>query len=605
MRIKPEIHKKAIIKVLRNSHFIAITISLLAGTLGTWLFVHSKAATVPPTPAISSMSLNWGQQNYLGDTTRDKYVILNANMYASVSSIKAASSYTKVIEYKNVAGTNSDCQYDAHRSSGVSYCYALQNHPEWFLKDASGKPFPFCDYTYLYWMDIGNAAYQQQWVNDVIAAAKADGVDGIFLDDVNTHPGHCMDNNGLLRYTDAQYGQAMVNFMAAVGPALKAAGLIVVSNVSADPWNTTQENYALQIAPYTNAYFREFFMHWNSSTNAVFTDVNWDSSMSQMENTSKLTSFIGNTYSNIATDTATAVYGRASFLLGWNGDSGSAYQFHADCQCDSYSNAWAQDLGTPTNARYQVGSAWRREFTGGTAIVNPSSTQTATISLGGSYLNASGASVTTVTLAPASAAILTKASANVVDTTPPSVNLTAPVSGSVVSGTAKVAATATDNVGVTRIEFYVDNALKQSGTGTTYAWDTSSYTNASHTLQVRAYDAAGNVGSSAATTVTVSNSTPATTSPDTTPPAVSITSPTNGARVKGSVTISAKASDNIGVASIELYLDGKLYASAQSYNISVGWNTNPKHVGYGTHIIKAIAKDAAGNTSNTSISVTK
>jgi hypothetical protein len=86
---------------------------------------------------------------------------------------------------------------------------------------------------------------------------------------------------------------------------------------------------------------------------------------------------------------------------------------------------------------------------------------------------------------------------------------------------------------------------------------------------------------------------------------VSITSPTNGARVKGSVTISAKASDNIGVASIELYLDGKLYASAQSYNISVGWNTNPKHVGYGTHIIKAIAKDAAGNTSNTSISVTK
>jgi endo-alpha-1,4-polygalactosaminidase (GH114 family) len=526
-------------------------------------------------------------------------------MYASVSSIKAASPYTKVIEYKNVAATNNSCQYDAHRSTGVSYCYASQSHPEWFLKDAAGNPFTFCDYTYLYWMDIGNTAYQQQWINDVIAAAKADGVDGIFLDDVNTHPGHCMDNNGLLRYTDAQYGQAMVNFMAAVGPALKAAGLIVIPNVSGDPWNTTQENYALQIAPYSSAYFREFFMHWNSSTNTVFTDVNWDSSMSQMENVSKLTSFIGNTYSSNAADTATAVYGRASFLLGWNGDSTSAYQFHADCQCDSYSNTWTKDMGTPTNARYQVGSAWRREFTGGTAIVNPSSTQTATVSLGGTYLNASGASVTSVTLAPATAAILTKASVNVTDTIPPSVQLTAPVNGNTVSGTTNVTASATDNVGITRIEFYVDNALKQSGTGSTYAWDTSSYTNASHTLQVRAYDAAGNVGASAAATITVSNSTPTTTAPDTTPPTLSITSPANGARVRGSVTISAKASDNVGVTSIELYLDGKLYASAQSYSISAGWNTSPKRVGYGTHIIKAVAKDAAGNSSSTSISVTK
>jgi hypothetical protein len=75
--------------------------------------------------------------------------------------------------------------------------------------------------------------------------------------------------------------------------------------------------------------------------------------------------------------------------------------------------------------------------------------------------------------------------------------------------------------------------------------------------------------------------------------------------VRGSVTISAKASDNVGVTSIELYLDGKLYASAQSYSISAGWNTSPKRVGYGTHIIKAVAKDAAGNSSSTSISVTK
>jgi len=93
------------------------------------------------------------------------------------------------------------------------------------------------------------------------------------------------------------------------------------------------------------------------------------------------------------------------------------------------------------------------------------------------------------------------------DTTPPSTSITSPANGSTVSGTITVGANASDNVGVTRVELYVDNVLLSSDTSSPYqfSWNTTAATNGGHSLQTKAYDAAGNVGSSAAVNVTVSN----------------------------------------------------------------------------------------------------
>ena len=95
----------------------------------------------------------------------------------------------------------------------------------------------------------------------------------------------------------------------------------------------------------------------------------------------------------------------------------------------------------------------------------------------------------------------------VVDTTPPTTSITAPANGATVSATVSVTASATDNVGVTRVEFYLDGTLKSTSTTSpyTWSWDTTTATNASHSLVSKAYDAAGNVGTSATITVTVSN----------------------------------------------------------------------------------------------------
>lgn len=93
------------------------------------------------------------------------------------------------------------------------------------------------------------------------------------------------------------------------------------------------------------------------------------------------------------------------------------------------------------------------------------------------------------------------------DTTKPSVNITSPSNGATVSGTTTISANATDNVGVTKVEFLIDGAVVHTDNSSpfSYAWNTTTKTNGSYTLTARAYDAANNVQTSVAITVTVNN----------------------------------------------------------------------------------------------------
>ena len=113
------------------------------------------------------------------------------------------------------------------------------------------------------------------------------------------------------------------------------------------------------------------------------------------------------------------------------------------------------------------------------------------------------------------------------DTTPPTTSLTAPAANTTVAGTVSLTATASDNVGVSRVEFYVDSALKGTDTSSpySYSWDTTNGGTHpcigahTHTLQTRAYDAANNTGTSANVVVNMQNpsycGSPDTTSPST------------------------------------------------------------------------------------------
>src|SRR5262249_8983448 len=96
------------------------------------------------------------------------------------------------------------------------------------------------------------------------------------------------------------------------------------------------------------------------------------------------------------------------------------------------------------------------------------------------------------------------------DSTAPSVTLTAPTSGSTVSGTINLTCSASDNVGVTKVEYWCDDTkLCATVTAAPFSTtdDTKAMSNGSHTYKAKAFDAAGNTSTSTASTVTVTNTT--------------------------------------------------------------------------------------------------
>jgi hypothetical protein len=86
---------------------------------------------------------------------------------------------------------------------------------------------------------------------------------------------------------------------------------------------------------------------------------------------------------------------------------------------------------------------------------------------------------------------------------------------------------------------------------------------------------------------------------DATPPSVSITAPADQSAVSGSTTVTALASDDVGVVGVQFTLDGSaLGAERMAPPYSLMWNTAT--TSNGSHTVAAVARDAAGNRSQAS-----
>src|SRR5205807_1812109 len=144
----------------------------------------------------------------------------------------------------------------------------------------------------------------------------------------------------------------------------------------------------------------------------------------------------------------------------------------------------------------------------------------------------------------------------------------------------------------------VNLGSEDTATPYTVSWNTTTASNASHTLTAIARDAAGNRTTSTSVAVTIGKA-----SANAIPPTDSITSPTSGSTVSGKITVSANASDNVGVVGVQFQLDGaNLGAEATASPYSVSWNTTT--ASNASHTLTAIARDAAGNrTTSSSVAV--
>jgi hypothetical protein len=184
------------------------------------------------------------------------------------------------------------------------------------------------------------------------------------------------------------------------------------------------------------------------------------------------------------------------------------------------------------------------------------------------------------------------------DTTPPTASITSPTAGAILSGSVNVMTSDSDNTGVAQVDLVVDGAKVATSSTAPFGfvWNSSASGSGSHALQAIAHDMAGNLGYSTVVTVSVATV-------DSLPPTVSITNPANGSVVarNSTASITAAASDNVGVTKVEFYVGGSLVSTSLSVPYTVAWKVPPKN--NATYTIKAVAYDAAGNTASATSTV--
>lgn len=193
------------------------------------------------------------------------------------------------------------------------------------------------------------------------------------------------------------------------------------------------------------------------------------------------------------------------------------------------------------------------------------------------------------------------------DTTAPTVSITQPAAGTVLTSTSVgVSAVVADNVAVTRAGWKlnggVETPMTVSGPSATLNFSVSGLGSGTNSIVVNAYDAAGNVGTALVNVVVQLPSPP----PDTAPPTLALSEPTDGSTVNtSSVTVRGSASDAVGVTRVAVQLNGGAEQNASiTPGPAVSFSRTVSGLANGTNVIVVNAYDAAGNKASTSLRIT-
>jgi hypothetical protein len=389
----------------------------LALALAGAIHAESRVATV----ARGVGMLRLGDSASIGSAhfSHSAYVILSPFNGRLVPQIRAQSPNTTVLAYKSGMDLKSSpfCAANVGQcETGVTYAEAVAHDAAapadpWVLRDAAGNPMTG-GYPDNFLADVGSRSFQAQWIANVSAFLTANKFSGVFIDNVLGDVSGWTQGRFPTKYrTDAAWGDAMAAFVKQVAAAFRPRGLFVAVNAYKPyPDNTS---WWQRIAPSTNALMSEYWQQNPNDPRELYTadapswTGHWDYWQKLVDIAQNAgSSFFGLQYGDTG-DTRLMRYGRASFLLEWNGNAG-AYFFNPQTATDPWQAAWTADIGRPVAARYRVGTGWRREYSGGTVIVDSSATRSQTFDLGGPYQVPGGDTVQTVTLAPTTALILTR-----------------------------------------------------------------------------------------------------------------------------------------------------------------------------------------------------
>lgn len=353
------------------------------------------------------------------EAQRRSVVMLNAWEGDIARKLHAANPAIKVLVYKDLSSTRDYACGDAEIPTGIDYCWANTNHPEWFLTNSSGARFTYSGYAGHYQMDVSNVAYQDEWIRNVVASATRNDFDGVLMDNAlykcdDYHSGSCASGTRHPAMdTTPEFQASYVAMLTNTRNDLAAAGLLSFANlnnarVNGNVWNT----YMAQL----DGGWDEFWLAFANNNILPEYAEGWSKQMAEIEGNEAAGKYtlVQPHFTNDSAGLQAFRYTFASYLMA-NGGRASYVSIPAT---DAYSNPqpWRPEfdynLGAATGAKTSVASnVWRRNYTCGISVVNANATGSAsvTVSLGGSYLNQDGATVTSVSLPGTSGAVLRKA----------------------------------------------------------------------------------------------------------------------------------------------------------------------------------------------------
>jgi hypothetical protein len=432
-----------------------------------------------------------------GRTARaHQFVILHSWEKNRARELKAANPDVKVLAYKNLSFVTCDAYAGGtYVPQGVRCPDVNANHPGWFLTDPAGNRLNSGGYSSAWLLDVGNPAYQDAWADGVITEALADGWDGVFMDDTNPTIRYHVDPARVARYpSDATWRAATRSMLENVGPRIRASGLLAIANVCcARDQGTVWRDWL----PYLSGAMDEMFTKWGNDP-AVGYVWDWGAGgwSGQLEEVREAEAqgkyFLGVSHSQ-GTDGRAAAYGLTTMLLASQGRSSFALaqDYTTETRFLVYDRALL--LGSPAGAHYRVGAAYRRQFSAGTVVVNPSLSPV-TVPLGAEYMMENGTRVTSVTLGATSGTVLLATTVGddepppPLDTVPPETTITAAPPGNARSSSATFSFTANETNA--RFQCRLDGGVFADCTSPT------TYTGlgaGNHSFAVRAIDSAGNV----------------------------------------------------------------------------------------------------------------
>jgi hypothetical protein len=249
----------------------------------------------------------------------------------------------------------------------------------------------------------------------VIQAAVKGGFDGVMIDSILGSVSGWTGGRYPTAYpSDNAWGLAMKRFVRAVGPALKERRLYVLADAFRRGSDDGSDDVAWwkAVAPSVSGLMAEY---WEQSpidlkpfdSNPCCWTGHWNAWLRLSAAAQRSGADFFPLQRGESTDTRTMAYGKASFLLVWDG-SGGGYVFDPQNPADPWNPAWTTSIGEPNGRRRRVGVGWRRNYTRATVLVNPHPAAAQTFPLGRIYVSPDGQRMTTVTITPVTAMILRK-----------------------------------------------------------------------------------------------------------------------------------------------------------------------------------------------------